>query len=496
MRNVTLSILTLLISLDIMASGTDFAALRERLDGNSLPLVNITVDMDRVSKAEYTEGRIEIVEPQDNGGEPQDNAYLCKVKYRGSSSMAYEKKSLAIKLYDENWENLDVNIMGIRETNKWILDAMAIDRIRMRNRVLFDIWNEYSRTPYETDYEGRNGTEGQFVEVFVNGDYHGLYCLTDKIERKLLGLKKPKEQDDGSVRIRGVLYKCDAWSDASFLAGYDDEPMDGVEWNKWELQEPEDYPSAAAWTPLRDLIEFCNNSTKADFAANYKEHFYKDNLIDYALLILAFNISDNMLKNTFLSTVNIEDGQTFLITPWDLDASLGGTYNGGHATALPSLSLVFNWARPFYRLYQEDADNFMPGMRDRWLLLSGGLMSRESVNARIDDYARRFTLSGAWQREYERWNGNPVPLTENLQDETAYVKDYYSRNLDNITSLLNKATSIEAGKATATDGISIYDAGGRLLYRGSAQNFGSQTISGSPYKPAGKATDRRAAVRF
>ena len=71
---------------------------------------------------------------------------------------------------------------------------MAVDRLRMRNRLNFDIWNAMSGTPYETDNDNRNGTNGFFVELFINGEYHGLYCMTDKVNRKLLGVKKTDER--------------------------------------------------------------------------------------------------------------------------------------------------------------------------------------------------------------------------------------------------------------------------------------------------------------
>lgn len=37
-------------------------------------------------------------------------------------------------------------------------------------------------------------------------------------------------------------------------------------------------------------------------------------------------------------------------------------------------------------------------------------------------------VSGAWEREYDKWNGNPVPLKRDLSEEVAYVKDWYHRN--------------------------------------------------------------------
>ena len=290
----------------------------------SLPLVNVEVDVSRLSKENYIPGHITIVDAEMRTEGRLMASFDCKLRYRGASSLKYEKKSFAIKLLDSDGENLDANVFGIRKENDWILDAMAIDRIRMRNRVCFDIWNEISKTPYKTDFDNRNGTLGYFVEVYLNGDYHGLYCMTDKIDRKLLGLKKAKEQSDGSVYVRGVLYKGESWTDATGMSGYDtSESFDEESWNGWELQYPDDYPCYDAWKPLMNLIDFCN-TRNAFFKLHYRQHFYYDNLVDYALFIMGLNIIDNNVKNTHFSCPDINVNETYLITPWDLDCSLGG----------------------------------------------------------------------------------------------------------------------------------------------------------------------------
>lgn len=205
-------------------------AVKEATD-SSLPLVHLEVDVAQLSKESYTPGRITIFDPERRTEGRLSSSFCCKVRYRGATSLRYEKKSFAVKLLDENGENLDANVLGIRNENDWILDAMAIDRIRMRNRVCFDLWNEMNRTPYPTDYDNRNGTAGEFVEVFLNGEYHGLFCLSDKIDRKLLGLKKARVNDDGTIYIRGVLYKGNTWSNATQLWGYDaGAPTTGDTW--------------------------------------------------------------------------------------------------------------------------------------------------------------------------------------------------------------------------------------------------------------------------
>ena len=403
----------------------------------SLPLVNVEVDVSGLKKESYIPGHITIVDAEMRTEGRLMASFDCKLRYRGASSLKYEKKSFAIKLLDSDGEDLDVNVFGIRKENDWILDAMAIDRIRMRNRVCFDIWNEISKTPYKTDFDNRNGTLGQFVEVYLNGEYHGLYCMTDKIDRKLLGLKKAKEQSDGSVYVRGVLYKGEAWTDATRMTGYDiSESFDGEAWNGWELQYPDDYPCYDAWKPLMNLIDFCN-TRNAFFKLHYRQHFYYDNLVDYALFIMGLNIIDNNVKNTHFSCPDINVNETFLITPWDLDCSLGGLYEGSHYEEYTKISeLTSNYI--YYQLYVYNVDNFRESMKERWQELSLGIMSPNSFNSRLDAYAKRFKESGAWQREYDKWNNNPVPL--DLDEELEYVKKWYVNNI----AALNKVLGVIA----------------------------------------------------
>ena len=403
----------------------------------SLPLVNVEVDVSGLKKESYIPGHITIVDAEMRTEGRLMASFDCKLRYRGASSLKYEKKSFAIKLLDSDGENLDANVFGIRKENDWILDAMAIDRIRMRNRVCFDIWNEISKTPYKTDFDNRNGTLGYFVEVYLNGDYHGLYCMTDKIDRKLLGLKKAKEQSDGSVYVRGVLYKGEAWTDATGMSGYDtSESFDEESWNGWELQYPDDYPCYDAWKPLMNLIDLCN-TRNAFFKLHYRQHFYYDNLVDYALFIMGLNIIDNNVKNTHFSCPDINVNETFLITPWDLDCSLGGLYEGSHFDEYVKITnLTGNYL--FYQMYMYNVDNFRESMKERWQELSLGIMSPNNFNARLDAYAKRFKESGAWQREYDKWNNNPVPL--DLDEELEYVKKWYVNNI----AALNKVLGVIA----------------------------------------------------
>lgn len=97
---------------------------------------------------------------------------------------------------------------------------------------------------------------------------------TDKVNRKLLGLKKTGKDDDGKPVIKGVLYKGKEWGPATFLYGYKDEGMNGAMWNGWELEYPEDHPCPDAYMPLKDFIDYSENSSDDEFKSGINKRFY------------------------------------------------------------------------------------------------------------------------------------------------------------------------------------------------------------------------------
>ena len=159
--------------------------------------------------------------------------------------------------------------------------------------------------------------------------------------------------------------------------------------------------------------------------------------LKYEKKSFAINIIDNNVKNTHFSCPDINVNETYLITPWDLDCSLGGLYEGSHYDEYTKISeLTSNYI--YYQLYVYNVDNFRESMKKRWQELSLGIMSPNSFNSRLDAYAKRFKESGAWQREYDKWNNNPVPL--DLDEELEYVKKWYVNNI----AALNKVLGVIA----------------------------------------------------
>lgn len=418
----------------------------------ALPVLKVSFPATNIPDDDYISG--EMVLEENNG---TSTTLPAKFSLRGATARNYRMKpSFNMKLENELGDEIDTDLLGIRKASSWILDAMAIDRICMRNRVCFDLWNEFSRLPYETDFDSRNGTEGRFVIVYINDAYKGIYCLSDKVNRKLLNLKKPKIDND-EVEIRGVLYKQGTTDigNQETVGFYNDSTVYVAAWHDaWELKEPDAYPSLAAWQPL---VDYYDNHTP-NYVLN---NFYQDNLVDYSLFVMALAIQDNWgLKNKYFSIQNCtgDDNQRrFIVTPWDLDTSLGGHYNGdyynGNYSQWTMNQVSGSALLPFSVCFSNAA--VKDAMKTRWKELRTTALSVENVAAHLNDYCNLFVNSGAWQQYVDYWNAqNSRPkYVEDLRTEIDLIIEWYAERFNQMDEYFSiNASGIETiNTATAAD---------------------------------------------
>lgn len=403
--------------------------------------------------SDYTKGTIIVCDPDSL----QPDTFAMYAKYRGGTSMSYEKKNFAVKLVDTNDYKLSASLLGMRNDNSWILDAMAIDKARMRNRVAFDIWNAMDVKPYyyENEPNVRTGIDGKFVELYINDDYNGLYCLNEKIDRKQLKLKKMK---DGEVY--GVLYKGFDWNGT----GFGDEP-DAYSNNSSVYQGFESvYPDVTdngvtEWLPLIEKERFMYYSTSYDFADNYDLHFDVPMLMNMHILINSTGALDNKGKNQFFYIYDITEDRKMSFAPWDLDCSFGRTYDGSkNKFAYDSLLYENHIIRKLNRI----DSTFLYSTSDRYYELRNTVLATDSIKARFDAYFQLFEETGAAQREIEKWNGvNGINL--DFAEEKEFIHYFIEYRMAVLDNYYKKGSGVVNIPSTLSDGI-IYDIYGRRVY--------------------------------
>ena len=185
------------------------------------------------------------------------------IEYRGGSTQSLPKKSLRIEFWNDPQgnEKENVELLGMRSDDDWNLEALYHEPLRLRSKLCFDLWRSMDNLYYQNEEpEAINGVHHEFIELFVNGAYRGVYGLSERVDRKQLKLKKNTETE-----IRGGLYKGVDWGASTFtsLPGFDN---NNEFWGGFEYKYPSDI---IEWTPLYDLANFIINANNDNFHENY-----------------------------------------------------------------------------------------------------------------------------------------------------------------------------------------------------------------------------------
>ena len=127
------------------------------------------------------------------------------IEYRGGYSQSYDKKSMRIEFWDDATgdDTSNVSLLDMRSDDDWSLQAMYNQSLHLRSKSAFDLWGEIDTLCYiDQEPEPVNGVHYEYIEVFINDGYRGVYGLSERVDHKQLRLKKEYEGI-----IRGELYK-------------------------------------------------------------------------------------------------------------------------------------------------------------------------------------------------------------------------------------------------------------------------------------------------
>ncbi len=388
---------------------------------------------------DYARGRMVLTDTTGDSA-----AYHVIARWRGQTTKQfYDKKSYAVKLIDADSASIDASLLGMRNDNSWILDAMPADVARMRNRVCFDLWNDFARDPYHQADEPKavNGTRGHFVEVYLNDAYWGLYCLTEKVDRKQLKLKKKK-----SGSVRGVLYK----SETAYGTTMWDPPLAADNSQETWMGWSSDYPDIeddgdTNYGPLRDAVYFVLYASSDDFHNRAPQILDLPVWQDWFLLTNLALAVDNQGKNMFNFIYDCQQSEKLGITPWDMDVTWGRDWLRGQ---LPADSLR-NGHHLWLRFTQDSL--FFAQVKQRYAELRKTWFDKIALLERFDTYFDLFEQSGAAQRETQRWHRvNNVNL--DFESERAYIHEWIPARLEALDVYLsNVVTSDPAIHAPGSD---------------------------------------------
>ena len=118
------------------------------------------------------------------------------IETRGSSSQILPKKPYGIDtLEDDGIEDKSVELLGMAKEDDWILNSFAFDYSMMRDYISYEMARQM----------GQYAANLKYCEVILNGEYIGLYALSEKIKRDgdRVNIAKLSEDDNTIPEITG-----------------------------------------------------------------------------------------------------------------------------------------------------------------------------------------------------------------------------------------------------------------------------------------------------
>ena len=361
------------------------------------------------------------------------------IEIRGNTSQMYAKKSYSLETRNADGSNLNVSLLGMPAENDWVLHGPYSDKSLMRNVLAYHLGNS----------QGRWSPRTRFCEVFINGEYRGIYVFVEKIkiDKNRVNLAKLKPEDNaGDELTGGYIISIDrdntgSWN-SPFMGrtGSVDVPFTYVDPSYEDLTEVQrDY--------IRDYItDFevaLHGKNFDDPELGYRPYIDVISFIDYMIITeLSRDLDGYRVSVYFHKDKDSKDGKLVMSPFWDYNLCFGNgdfmqannpigwTADGigrGDAYEVP-----FWWDRfredPYYETY----------LKYRWEQLRETSFSKSSIFSFIDSCAN--VVDQAQVRNFQKFN-----ILNQYVWPNAYVGGTYQKEVDYLKNWIsNRITWLDS----------------------------------------------------
>lgn len=242
------------------------------------------------------------------------------VELQGYTGPWYPKKNYDFDLLDDAGLEIDTSLLGLPAENDWILKAEYLDPTLMSNALAYSFARRM----------GRYAPRTMYCEVFLDGDYLGVYNLTEKVKRdnNRVDIAKLNPEDvAGDELTGGYIIEMNhngapgAW-DSQYLPVNFSTCNLPVQYKYVEPRSSEIMPAQAQY--IRAYVDSFELSLhQPDFAdpvQGYRKWVDESSFIDFMFVNEFSTNYDSYGRSTFMYKEKITDGGKLKIGPaWDYD---------------------------------------------------------------------------------------------------------------------------------------------------------------------------------
>lgn len=367
-----------------------------------------------------------------NGNFDAFNGYdgQIAIEIRGASSQSFPKKNYGFETQNADGSNNNVSLLGMPEENDWVLHGPYTDKTLLRNELAY----------YMARTTGRYAPRTRLCELIINGDYRGVYMMTERIKRdqNRVDIAKLNPEDiTGDELTGGYILQIDR----------DDDTTDDDGWFSnfapWKFYAYDD-PDYDVLLPVqRNYIRsYINNFELAINNSNYESTYtnYVDipSWVDYFLITEVGKHIDAYKLSFFMYKKKESNGGKLHFGPiWDFNLAFAN-FDFDCSSAASGWAYQFGGtchdAHPFWvrKITEIPAVSHLTDCR--WNELRAGPLHTDSLMQFIDE--RVLYLAEAQSRNFNRWPiiGQyvwPNSFVGNTyEEEIAFLKNWLTQRLN------------------------------------------------------------------
>lgn len=380
-------------------------------------MIDLPVSIDAVGKETYVNARVTI---WDKDGNALLSSVAAEFRGRGNGSWwTIDKKGYRIKFGEKQ------SLFGLEESKHWLLVPGTYDYGTTRNAAAYTLTNEvFDGIEYTTSV--------YYVDVYVNGEYYGLYNWFEKVK-----------VEDGRVDIdsqyglldTGYLIEYDKY--ACCVEGVDSFYIPGLKYGfTVHSPDPDEYPKETTEQAFRDQVAaiksymtdvlnaiFRNDPTELERLVDL------DSMVDFYLIHELFKNTDTGWSSVYL--YKKPGGKLFFGPLWDFDFSAGVSRGESHAEGLYVADTIryhsdFTASEIFIALMRQTW--FVARVKARWLTLDQDVVIAVGrFYDKIEPYEASFARDASvWTWQFD-WKAEQKRTKDWLLRRCAWLTGWASR---------------------------------------------------------------------
>ncbi len=341
----------------------------------------------------YTEGNAKIESKEEyvnctvslSGADEYDFSSLeAGIRGRGNNSWKYyPKKPYRIKFEEK------ISVLGESKNKSWVLLAMYNDFSFIKDRLAFTMADALETDAFVPSYN--------YVELYLNGKYNGLYLLTDQVDENK-GRTGVKEDFDADATEVPFLVELDAYAEEE---GAEGEAFFRIGEALYTVKypEPDERFGEEQFNYIKNYVTEVDTLCRKEGVtlAELSEYIDVDSFIDFYLVQEAMGQMEINWKSVYMSKAI---GEKMKMGPvWDFDWSVTGplvwhTAKGIEKQKCEGLRSNGNW----FDALLTGSPEFRLAVEERWAVARVKML--ESIDLVESE---RIYIEKAVERDWCRW---------------------------------------------------------------------------------------------